>query len=201
MEFNEKLQELRKQRGLTQEELAKKLYISRTAVSKWESGRGYPSIESLKAIAGFFSVTVDVLISTDEVLTIAEEDRKQGRNNLRSLVRGISDICALGLIFLPLFADRSADAVLEVSLPMLTGIHPWLKLLYFITVIGLGLIGIFTLATQGCQNGSLKKPTAVLSVILSGLSVILFVSGLHPYAAIFALALLAFKIYMLVQRK
>jgi len=46
MEFNEKLQELRKQRGLTQEELAEKLYVSRTAISKWESGRGYPNIES-----------------------------------------------------------------------------------------------------------------------------------------------------------
>lgn len=53
MEFHEKLQELRKQRGMTQEELATALYVSRTAVSKWESGRGYPSIDSLKAISGF----------------------------------------------------------------------------------------------------------------------------------------------------
>ena len=50
MEFNEKLQELRKQKNMTQDELAEHLYVSRTAISKWESGRGYPSIESLKAI-------------------------------------------------------------------------------------------------------------------------------------------------------
>ena len=45
MDFGEKLQELRKSRGLTQAELAEALYVSSTAVSKWESGRGYPSID------------------------------------------------------------------------------------------------------------------------------------------------------------
>ena len=78
MEFNEKLQELRKQKGLTQEELAEVLFVSRTAISKWESGRGYPNIDSLKAISKFFGVTIDKLLSGDELLTIAEED---GRNN------------------------------------------------------------------------------------------------------------------------
>ena len=62
MEFNEKLQELRKNKGLTQEELANALFVSRTAVSKWESGRGYPSIDSLREISRFFSVTIDELI-------------------------------------------------------------------------------------------------------------------------------------------
>lgn len=54
MEFHEKLQELRKSRGLTQEELAEALFVSRTAISKWESGRGYPSIDSLKEISSVF---------------------------------------------------------------------------------------------------------------------------------------------------
>ena len=59
MEFNEKLQQLRTGKNLTQEQLAEQLYVSRTAISKWESGKGYPNIESLKCISKFFSVTID----------------------------------------------------------------------------------------------------------------------------------------------
>ena len=58
MEFKEKLQELRKQKGLTQEELAEILFVSRSTISKWESGRGMPNIESLKAISKLFAVTL-----------------------------------------------------------------------------------------------------------------------------------------------
>ena len=92
MEFNEKLQELRKHKGLTQEELAELLFVSRTAVSKWESGRGYPNIDSLKAIARFFGVTIDELLSGDELLTIAEKDTEQKENHIRDLVFGLLDI-------------------------------------------------------------------------------------------------------------
>ena len=74
MEFHEKLQELRKKRGLTQEELAEALYVSRTAISKWESGRGYPSIDSLKEISSYFSVTIDDLLSSEKLLFIAEKE-------------------------------------------------------------------------------------------------------------------------------
>lgn len=76
MEFNEKLQELRKTRNLTQEELAEAIFVSRTAVSKWESGRGYPSIDSLKELSRFFSVSIDELIRPDEVVIAAERDKR-----------------------------------------------------------------------------------------------------------------------------
>ena len=69
MEFHEKLQELRKSRGLTQEELAEALFVSRTAISKWESGRGYPSIDSLKEISSYFSVSIDDLLSGEQKKT------------------------------------------------------------------------------------------------------------------------------------
>ncbi len=83
MEFNEKLQEIRKQKGLTQEQLAEQLYVSRAAVSKWESGRGYPNIDSLKEISKYFEVSLDELLSSEEILTVAEEDNRRKIQNLR----------------------------------------------------------------------------------------------------------------------
>lgn len=68
MEFHEKLQQLRKQNNLTQEQLAEQLYVSRTAISKWESGRGYPSLESLKCISKLFSISIDELLSNNELI-------------------------------------------------------------------------------------------------------------------------------------
>ena len=82
MEFNEKLQELRKSRGLTQEELAEALFVSRTAISKWESGRGYPNLDSLKEISKYFSITIDELLSGDKLISIAE---KENQSNIQSI--------------------------------------------------------------------------------------------------------------------
>ena len=87
MEFNEKLQELRKSRGLTQEELAEALFVSRTAVSKWESGRGYPSIDSLKEISKYFSVTIDELLTGEKLISIAERENKSNIQRICDLLR------------------------------------------------------------------------------------------------------------------
>ena len=100
MEFNEKLQNLRKQKGITQEELAEELFVSRTAISKWESGRGYPSIDSLKGISDFFDVTVDELLSSEEIMIIAQEDSDNKSSKIKDLIFGMLDICNILLLFL-----------------------------------------------------------------------------------------------------
>ena len=67
MTFGEKLKTYRKNAGLTQEELADRLYVTRAAVSKWERNLGYPGIDSLKLIAVQFGCTLDELVSDDDV--------------------------------------------------------------------------------------------------------------------------------------
>ena len=201
MEFNKKLQELRKQKGLTQEELAASLFVSRTAISKWESGRGYPNIESLKAIAKFFSVTVDELLSTDEVLTIAEEDNKQKEKHFRDLMYGLLDLCIAMLLFLPLFAEKADGAVQSVSLIALGGIQLYLKVAYFVVVVATIVLGVVTLALQNVQAMAWAKSKTVLSLVLGAILVLLLIISSQPYAAVFAFVLLAIKALMLIKRQ
>ena len=133
MEFHEKLQELRKRKGLTQEELAEALYVSRTAVSKWESGRGMPGIESLKAISKFFGITLDTLLSSEELLVIAEDEYKMREARIRNMIFGLLDCGMALLFFLPFFGQEANGAVQGVALPALTEIQVYLKILYCIT--------------------------------------------------------------------
>jgi transcriptional regulator with XRE-family HTH domain len=62
MEFNNKLYELRKQKGLSQEELANRLNASRQTVSKWEVGDSTPDMEKLVAICDLFGISLDELV-------------------------------------------------------------------------------------------------------------------------------------------
>ena len=201
MKFNEKLQELRKQKGITQEELAESLYVSRTAVSKWESGRGYPNIESLKAIAKFFSVTVDDLLSTDQVLIIAQEDNKRKENHFRDLLYGLLDLSIAMLIFLPFFAQRGGTEILDTTLLGLSGVQNWLRISYFVVVIAIALNGILTLALQNCQLKTWLKSKTAISLILSAVAVLLFMISLQPYAAVFTFVLLVIKALTLIKSK
>ena len=66
MAVGESIRELRRKKGLTQEELAERLHMSRQAVAKWESGTSEPSIECLIAISDLFEVSLDCLILGDE---------------------------------------------------------------------------------------------------------------------------------------
>jgi transcriptional regulator with XRE-family HTH domain len=199
MELNEKLLELRKQKGLTQAELAEILFVSRTAVSKWESGRGYPNIDSLKAIAKFFGVTIDELLSGEELLTIAEEDSRNKENRLRDLVFGSLDCSTAMLFFLPFFGQKAPPVIQAVSLLSLTEAKLYLRTAYVAAVAGMAFLGILTLALQTCQNPIWMKNKHKLSWMLNAAGALLFIISSQPYAAALLFLFLAVKALMLIK--
>lgn len=199
MDFSEKLQQLRKRKGLTQEELAESLYVSRTAVSKWESGRGYPNIDSLKALAAFFGVTIDELLSGDELLTVAEEDSQQKAQQQRDLLFGLLDLSALIFFFMPFFGLKADGAVQAVPLLALGGIATWLKVLYGVVVFGMAAWGVLTLALQGNQQVRWRQYKGKGSLVVNIVGVLLLIISLQPYAAAYLFMLLIIKAFMLIK--
>ena len=200
MTFGEKLKIFRTKAQLTQDELAEKLFVSRTAISKWESDRGYPNIESLKAIAKFFSVTVDELLSPCEVLTIAEEDHKRKEKHFRDLIYGLLDLCIVMLLFLPIFAEKADGKIQSVSLIALESVQLYIKIAYLAVVIGITTMGVLTLALQNLQAKAWIKSKTTISLILGAIAVLVFIISSQSYAAVFAFALLAIKALLLIKR-
>ena len=68
MKFSEKIKEIRKMQNLTQEQFAEKIFVSRNAVAKWDSDRGYPDIQNLITISEVFEISLDDLIKNDKKL-------------------------------------------------------------------------------------------------------------------------------------
>ncbi len=198
MEFNEKLQNMRKKKGLTQEELAEILFVSRTAISKWESGRGYPAIDSLKAIANFFGVTVDELLSKDELLTVAEESGKKQELSFKKRIFGLLDLSAVMLFFLPFFRQFQNASLNVVSLLQLNNISLYLKIGFFVLVLSIIFCGLLTLIINDELLLFWDKYKTKLSLFLTSLTALLFILALQPYAASLLFIFLIIKVLFII---
>ena len=201
MTFGKKIKKLRTDNGLTQDELAEKIYVTRTAISKWESGRGFPNIESLKTISKYFSVSLDELLSGEEILAIAENDNKQKERTLRDLIFGLLDCGMALLLFLPFFGQKADGVIREVSLLSLSGVQQYLKAAYIAFVSIMVVLGIMTLALQNCRQRLWTQSKSVLSLALSAAGVCLFIISQQPYAAVFVFVFLIIKALMLIKRQ
>ena len=193
MEFNEKLQSLRKEKGLTQEELAEVLYVSRTAVSKWESGRGYPNIESLKDISKFFSVSIDDLLSGEKLLSIAEKENKSNIRGMCDLLYGIVDLLSFILVALPLYPNTIDGFVYSVNLLNYKEISPVILRVYWIAFVLLFAIGVAEVVLTKSKKEKANKNVTEISLVFNILLVVFLALTGEVYAVIVAFLLLLIK--------
>ena len=141
--LSEKLYKLRKNSGLSQEQLAEKLSVSRQAISKWESGTAVPESEKLVTISNYFGVSVDYLLKDDE------EDKGKDTDSIveekPKMIAGII-ICIAGIVsmviwgLLSIFSPESSDQIGESSMITIDGNGIFLILCVVATIVGAGLL-------------------------------------------------------------
>lgn len=174
-------------------------FVSRTAISKWESGRGYPSIESLKEISNYFSVTIDDLLSSEKLLSIAEKENKSNLRSMCDFLLGILDMCSVILIFLPLYPNASDGFVYSVNLFAYTQITMLNRLLYWLIFIALIAVGIMKLLLTKFEMEKCNKITTGASMLLSVVGVLFLAMTRETYAVSVVFLLLVIKGILLLK--
>ena len=193
MEFHEKLQELRKSRNLTQEELAEELYVSRTAISKWESGRGYPSIDSLKAISGFFSISIDELLSADALVSIAEKENRSNIQRICDVLFGTVDLIGILLALLPLYSRQMDNSVIAVNLWNFKPENNWISIICWVLIVAFVLLGIVKIVLNYMHIDKGKDIITISSVLISMIAVLYFSMVRETYCVVIVFLQLMIK--------
>ena len=201
MEFGEKLLELRNGKGMTQEELAEDLFVSRTAISKWESGRGYPSIDSLKEISKYFSVSIDELLSSEKLVTIAEKENRANIHRVLDYLMGLVDLMVCGLIFLPLFPHPADGSVFAVSLLEYSDVSADIRVIYWGLFLTLVMTGIVIVILNHFNLEKSKRVMIALSMGISVITVLVLAITRAAYATSLAIILTTIKGMLLLKRE
>ena len=199
MEFHEKLQQLRKKHNLTQEQLAQQLFVSRTAVSKWESGRGYPNLESLKCISKVFSVSIDELLSNDELIELAQTENQNNIHKMSGLVFSVLDLITAVLLFMPLAGQQEGEYIRAVTLLEHTGMTEVLHVLYIAWLVFISVFGVLELVIRQKAKENMLHLCKLCSMGIYAAAIVLFALSRQPYLTAFLFLLFMVKVVLALQ--
>lgn len=197
MEFCDKIKKIRTDNNLTQEQFAEKLFVSRTAVSKWESGKGYPSIDSLKYMSKLFNISIDDLLSSEEILDIAEQDKQQKIKKNNGFIFGAFDLLSLFMIILPLYVFTVNNYIYSVSLFAKNDLLNYIKISYLVSYIILFIIGIIEIILSLLGKEKIQKYLNIISISIHLLVILFLIMTKEPYACSLIFMLFVFKSFLL----
>ena len=141
--LSEKLYQLRKKSGLSQEQLAEQLNVSRQAISKWESGSAFPESEKLIIISNYFGVSVDYLLKDDVEGDVKTANNEAGKNPI--MLAGLF-ICIAGIVSMVLWGlfsilrPEASNQMSESSMITIDGNGIFLILCVVAVIAGAGLL-------------------------------------------------------------
>lgn len=196
MEFSEKLQKLRTQRNLTQEQLANQLFVSCTAISKWETGRGTPNLDSLQAIAKLFGVSLDELLSTEEVVVMAKNENKRNTEQILCYIDSVLNLMSVFGFLLPMYKVFKNNVYYCVPLYQYSG---FMHKTIFIIQSAILLCGVLGLIFQWKEKEKIYNFVKFSGYILMIIFIFLLIALNHPNASSFCFAFLLIKGMVLIK--
>lgn len=196
MEFSEKLQKLRTQRNLTQEQLANQFFVSRTAISKWETGRGTPNLDSLQAIAKLFGVSLDELLSTEEVVVMAKNENKRNTEQILCYIDSVLNLMSVFGFLLPMYKVFKNNVYYCVPLYQYSG---FMHKTIFIIQSAILLCGVLGLIFQWKEKEKIYNFVKFSGYILMIIFIFLLIALNHPNASSFCFAFLLIKGMVLIK--
>ena len=102
--FKDKLKELREKKGLSQQELADKLFVSRSAVAKWENGLGMPGKASMESLCDFFKITQEDFLKVEDTIEVLSNVERKSRKLLKIFIAILAPLIIYFIVSLIAFS-------------------------------------------------------------------------------------------------
>ena len=145
MELSERLKQARQNSGMTQEEVAEKIMVSRVTVSHWETGKSLPDIVSLMSLGDLYGISLDELVKGDSKMTEkVKKDAKAAVNNRRLILTTAVLVAAVLLVY-------------AVSTVVGGGFRDFCDAALLWVLIGIGVAAAMTYFSQTALGGNGKK--------------------------------------------
>ncbi len=110
MEVGRRIREERERMGISQEGLAREVFVSRQTVSNWETGKTYPDVQSLLLLSNLFDVSVDSLVKGDvEIMEKQMENYELARYKIKASMTVALGLIAVGAVMLALLSKRGEE--------------------------------------------------------------------------------------------
>lgn len=194
MEVNKKIQKLRKENNLTQDQLAERLGVSKIYVARIENGKILPSVKDIKNIARILDVNVSDLTSFDDLIFAAESDNYNKLDRKTTLFFAILDILSISFIFMPFYVKNN-NAMTLIELKPLSSL---LYIAYLVLLIVSFIVGVLEIIFSANNKKNKLKNVKLISVVVYTLSILIFALSKQSYITAFLFLFLMIKILFLL---
>lgn len=194
MEVNKKIQKLRKENNLTQDQLAERLGVSKTYIARIENGKILPSVKDIKNIARILDVNVSDLTSFDDLIFIAENDNYNRLDRKTTLFFAILDILSISFIFMPFYVKNN-NVMTLIELKPLSSL---LYIAYLVLLIVSFIVGVLEIIFSANNKKNKLKNVKIISVVVYAFSILIFALSKQSYITAFLFLFLMIKILFLL---